>query len=436
MMGEQRPRSLHTPEIKSYKERKVTDTLKDADLIYRLQVVKKHGSINDAAAAEVGCKKSALRTSIETAKAKGLTADTRVRDPLAEAKNENKRLKAEIASIHKHNDTAEAIRTRVLQLRDIAPESPEWMLSDASIEGPGTPVTIWSDWHFGETVRKSEVGGLNEFNSEIAEERAKHLVERTLGLINHHMPAGVPGVVVCLGGDMMTGEIHQELADTNDKYVLETVRQLKSVLVEALTKMADNCGQVFVPCVVGNHGRNTLKPRMKGRVFTNYEWNIYTDIQDRLRDDPRIVFEIPDETDCAFAVNGHRFLLTHGDTLGVKGGDGIIGAIGPIMRGAFKVGRSEGQVGRDYDTLMMGHWHQTLWLPGVIVNNCLKGYDEFARLALRAPAGPASQTMFFVHPKYGINTMMDVYVQDPRAFRCAGNKKRKGDPKWVEIFQK
>jgi hypothetical protein len=37
--------------------------------------------------------------------------------------------------------------------------------------------------------------------------------------------------------------------------------------------------------------------------------------------------------DVHYRVYGVRFLLNHGDMLGVKGGDGIIGAIGPIMRG-------------------------------------------------------------------------------------------------------
>ena len=31
------------------------------------------------------------------------------------------------------------------------------------------------------------------------------------------------------------------------------------------------------------------------------------------------------------------FLLTHGDSMGARGGDGIIGAIGPIIRGEKRV---------------------------------------------------------------------------------------------------
>jgi hypothetical protein len=42
--------------------------------------------------------------------------------------------------------------------------------------------------------------------------------------------------------------------------------------------------------------------------------------------------------DVHYRVYALRFLFNHGDTLGVKGGDGIIGAIGPIMRGEAAAG--------------------------------------------------------------------------------------------------
>jgi hypothetical protein len=356
-----------------------------------------------------------IRKRVKFAEERGLTAESPIRDPLEKERDENRKLRAEIAAIHRANETAEEVRRRIYELKDTDPEPPKWASKDHAIkiEGPGVPMMNWSDWHWGEVVNPKEVNGINTYNSDIAEERVQRLVARFLGLVRHHMPTGVPGAVIVLGGDMITGEIHQELADTNDEYILQSIRRLKGVLAEALSRVADVVGKLYVVCIVGNHGRMTLKPRLKGRVFTNYEWNIYTDLEDRLKHDKRIKFYIPDGTDALFSVYGHRFLATHGDTLGVKGGDGMIGAIGPIMRGAMKVGKAEAQIGRDFDTLVIGHWHQYLSMRGIIVNNCLKGYDEFAKLVLRAPATPASQALWFVHKKWGINTQMEIYVQDP-----------------------
>ena len=115
----------------------------------------------------------------------------------------------------------------------------------------------------------------------------------------------------------------------------------------------------------------------------------------------------------------------HGDMMGVKGGDGIIGSIGPIMRGAMKVGKQQSVIGRDFDTLLLGHWHQSLWLPGVIVNNTLKGFDEYARSALRAAPSTPSQSLWLEHPKWGRTAHREVLLEDPID---------KDNSEWVSVF--
>lgn len=312
-------------------------------------------------------------------------------------------------------DTAARIRQVIYGLASHTPEAPAWLAKESKASKQrGCPVTIWSDWHYGEVVRKEEVGGVNEFNVTVAKRRIQTLVDKTIELCFHHMGANeadYPGIVVCLGGDMISGDIHQELAETNDRTPYQAVNDLTDLIASALGEIADKFGKVYVPCVVGNHGRGTEKPRAKARVFTSFEWLIYTALERHFINDSRVQFDIPEQTDAHFSVYGHRYLLTHGDSLGVRGGDGIIGSIGPIMRGSLKVSKSEAQIGRDFDTVIMGHWHQTLWLPGVHVNNCLKGYDEYARLFLRAPYSRPSQSLWFSHPTHGITARWEVYLE-------------------------
>jgi hypothetical protein len=101
--------------------------------------------------------------------------------------------------------------------------------------------------------------------------------------------------------------------------------------------------------------------------------------------------------------------------------------LGPIMRGTIKTGHSEAQIGREFDTLIMGHWHQGLFLPGAIVNGALKGYDEYARLRLRAPYSRPSQQLWFTHPEHGITARWEVYLE--------GEKKAADRAEWV-TFQR
>lgn len=394
----------------------MSDKLSDAELIRTLQVRRKHDKSMPAAAAELGISTRSLRERVTEAKNRGLTTSTKIVDETDRLKTKVKTLEAELAGIKRDNVTAEDIREKIYGLASSTPSPPKWLHISKPGRSSGVPVVVWSDFHWGERVFPEEVGGVNEFNRAIAKGRLRNLVAATIDLTKNHMVnPDYPGIVVCLGGDMISGGIHDELRETNEGPIQVTLLEVQEELITALTKVADAFGKVFVPCVVGNHGRMTLKPRAKHRVFESYEWNLYCQLERHFKNDPRIQFLIPSEADAHFSVFGHRLMLTHGDALGVKGGDGIIGSLGPIARGTLKVGRSEAQVGRDFDTLIIGHWHS--YIPRgeavpVIVNGALKGYDEYARLYLRARFSRASQALFFVHPKYGITAQWQIYLQE------------------------
>jgi hypothetical protein len=328
-----------------------------------------------------------------------------------------RQLERELKEIKKEQDTAEAIREKIYGLAAQTPKPPKWIDSKRlTIGHPGVPMTMWSDWHWGEVVNRVEVGGVNAFNRTIAKQRLRTLVDSTIDFaFNHMVKPEYPGIVICLAGDFFTGTIHDDLRETNEGFVFQILSELQDQMAAAITRMADAFGRVFIVAVVGNHGRTTLRPRTKGRVYENYEWNLYCQLERYFRGDRRVQFMIPGEIDAFFSVLGHKFLLTHGDALGVKGGDGIIGALGPIARGTIKVGRSEAQIGRDFDTLLMGQWHT--YIPhgdalAAVVNGTLKGYDEFARLVLRVPYARPSQAIWFIHARHGFTIQAPLYLED------------------------
>lgn len=337
---------------------------------------------------------------------------------LERLRDENTALRRALTQARREEDSAEHLRETIFQIAGEDPAPPTWLYEPTYGGAPGVPVSMWSDWHWDEVVKADELGGLNEYNTTVQVRRLKALYTKIIDLAFQHMVnPQYPGIVINLGGDMITGEIHEELADTNERYVLQTLLDLSENIIAALKVIADAFGRVFVPCVVGNHGRMTMKPRMKGVVATSYEWLVYCMVKKFFENDDRLQFAIPSETDARYAVYDHRILLTHGDRMGVKGGDGIIGAIGPIMRGAMKIGRSEAQLGRDFDQLVIGHWHNYMTPPGILVNGTSKGYDEFARNALRASFQPPIQALWYVHEKYGVTSHWGVLLDEPQKNR-------------------
>lgn len=308
---------------------------------------------------------------------------------------------------------------------DVSP--PSW-LTDAPKRRPRgkampeVPVALWSDWHYGEVVQADEVNGFNSYNTEIARERVTRLVDSTINLAQNHMGGNYPGIVVALLGDFISGGLHPELARTDEEGRIEAALSVLDILAGALVRMADAFGQVFCPAVPGNHGRNSHKPEFKEYHKGNFDWLVYQLLARHFeaKGDRRIRFMIPPSGDAHFRVWDLRFMATHGDMLGVRGGDGIIGAIGPIMRGEIKMRGQQVSLSRSYDFLLMGHWHQTLWLPRAFVNNALKGFDEYAAKSLRAVPSSPTQTLFFVHPRRGVTARWDVDVDPPKAAREAG----------------
>jgi hypothetical protein len=316
-----------------------------------------------------------------------------------------------IKSLRRENDTADAIRQEIFGLSSYQPIPVKWITGSAGKIGRrGCPITVWSDWHVGEQVNM----GINKFNAKIARERALRLFDTTADLAFNHMGRAVtsyPGIIVCLGGDMIGGDIHEELAETNDRTPHQAVNDLTDLLAGGIEYMATKFGQVYVPCVVGNHGRSTKKPRYKGRVYTNYDWSVYCNLERAFRKEKHIKIDVPNSLDCHFNSYGIRYMLTHGDDLGVKGGDGIIGALGPIARGTIKVNNQMQHLGQDVDHIIICHWHQPLWLPSATVNNALKGPDEYSMFKLRAPPSTPSQLLWFNHPEWGITARWEIFLE-------------------------
>lgn len=340
---------------------------------------------------------------------------------LEEMTQERAALRRTIKSLEREEDTRESIRKQILGIAahdpvDILP----WTQKLSRGQGErGIPTCLWTDWHIGEEVTAERTNGLNVFNLKVARRRAQTLVESTVELAFEHMGRArydYPGACIMIGGDMITGNIHPDLMITNELTNQEQIIECTDLLYSAIKQMAKKFKRLLIVCVTGNHPRDTSYSRKmpsKLRTYTSNEWVIFCNLKKRFEDNPNIQFYIPGGTDAIFSLVGHRYLLTHGDANGVKGGDGIIGALGPIMRGAIKVHDSEAQIGIDIDTIVMGHYHTEVdVMNSVIVGPSFIGYNEHGRTGIRTKYTRPAQLLWFTHPKYGITARWTVYLED------------------------
>jgi transposase-like protein len=360
------------------------------------------------AAAKLGIPPQTLSNWLKMAQQLNLKAKAVTADPMRRIAQLEKDLKA---ATREQADTAALkalIGTAAQKLDKL--DVPEWVIKARNLASPGVPTLQLSDFHWGERVFAKQVNNVNQFDVATARERLRYCVETAIHLcriLDRDMR--YPGIVVPLGGDMVSGAIHEELRASNEIPTMPTVLDLVDNLVPAIRTLADTFGAVFLPCVSGNHGRDTMKIYAKGRNHTSFDWLLYQFLARAMAHDKRVTFYIPEASDAAYRIYGYSYLLTHGDQF--RGGDGMIGALGPILRGDHKKRSRNAQVGMDYDTMVMGHWHQRIMLNRVIVNSCLKGYDEYA-FTNNFPFEQPSQNLWVTHPKFGITYSMPVYV-DP-----------------------
>ena len=395
-----------------------------------LDAVAKHGSVANAAEV-LNLAWTSVKHRLTAAKRYGLkpslgvpqSPEKRMESQLVVAQDRIRQLEADMKMAIRATMTAENVRQHIFGLANTTPKPPSWIVSAPKkpSHGPGVPITLWSDWHHGEVVDNAQVNGVNEFNMEVSRKRIRMLVERIIDLCFNHMTTpNYPGIIVNLGGDMISGDIHEELTETNELPSMPVMLDLFNLLVWALGELQSKFGKVYVPCQFGNHGRNTRKPRAKHRAYTNFDWLLFSLLERHFKaaGNLSIQFQVPTSTDTFYSVYGHRYLLTHGDALGTKGGDGIIGSLGPILRGDMKVRNASAGMGLAYDTLLMGHWHQDIWLaPRLIVNGSLKGFDEFAKDILRVPPEEPSQQLWFHHPSRGITCKWAIKLGDTSSIK-------------------
>jgi hypothetical protein len=329
-------------------------------------------------------------------------------------RRENARLRAELKANEDQIAQLRAVADLVGRFEDSASEPPKWLSPAKPKAGShATLMLLLSDMHFDEVVDPAEMDGLNAYDRTIATRRLERWAGNVVKLSRDYL-SGVTydGVVLMLGGDTFSGDIHEELRRTNAGTVFDGLLYWLEQMSAAIDLLAGEYGKVFITAAPGNHGRMTNKPVYKNRASSNLDWLLAKLLERDFRSDGRMSFQIPDSFDSYFHVYGRGQVLTHGDQ--TRGGGGIGGIWPPIMRMRARKAQVAMATGKPFETLWMGHWHQLIQTPGLIVNGAIKGYDEYAAGNNFTPE-PAQQAMAVMTPEHGIAWQAPVFCADRKA---------------------
>lgn len=305
---------------------------------------------------------------------------------------------------------------RVLQRIDeaVSTQRPSWKAREFTLPSEHRSaqevVLMWSDLHASEVVSSESTRGINSYSWEVMVDRMAQAQDSIFSHVEH-FAFPVEQFTIWMLGDMLSGDIHDELAITNDRPTVEAVVDLAYEHLPWLLAFAEYFPKVHISAVCGNHPRRTKKPSFK-EYHSNADWLFYKTLEALLRGNPQFTFDIPRSAMSVTQVaKNWRALLMHGDGIrttmpGVPWG-GVIRRI-TTLEAQFTQAR------QPLDYVAMGHWHTRNALDGVhaetFVNGSVKGADEYG-LQNFGSGRAAAQTLLSFHPERGNTGVYPLQLQ-------------------------
>lgn len=231
---------------------------------------------------------------------------------------------------------------------------------------------ILSDWHAGEHVDREQMNGINAFNWAILRQRVKEIHRALLSFKN--VRPHLTELQVWLLGDMVSGNIHEELRETNEVTVTQQAVGVGHLIADLIVGLVEHYPRIKVVGIAGNHAR-TKKDHASKNVYDSLDVVAYELAKARLSVYESVTFEIPRSAMHVQEIAGRNVLLWHGD--GVRSSmPGV--PWGGIMRRWNELRKSYLQRGIVLDGLVVGHFHQANAVSGGIwMNGSLIGPNEY-----------------------------------------------------------
>ena len=311
-------------------------------------------------------------------------------------------------------DEAEHVAEQLAGIRGVQWSIPEWIMAAGDGDkGRSVIGCLVSDMHMGEVIDAEEMSGVNAFNPDICRERMRRYFDAAC-IVGKRWAADTQceGALLALGGDQVSGSIHDELAMTNALTSPEQVIAAVEVLAAGIIKLRLAYNRVHVVSVPGNHSRTTHKSTAKLYSRLSYDTMIAAMLADRFRGDKNITFQYGPARDQIVPVFGRTVFLTHGDAMGTGGGQGFAGPMLPIIRGTKKVEAQQARFGRRPDLILHGHFHSSGNAGAVLSNGALPGNSEYGSV-IRASPEPPRQWLFLLHDKWWLRERADIMLTDP-----------------------
>lgn len=323
----------------------------------------------------------------------------------AELRRQNAELKAILQSYRREHGKLEIFFEQVIDaIEPIEPLRP--VNFERNNTTPVVPVLHLTDLHIGAVQNPDEIEGFNAYSPEIAEVRLEDLTARWLKWTDYQRKAyTIIDAAVLITGDLISGDIHDELRITNAYSSPEQVVQASRLVSKLIASIAPHFDSVAVHFVSeDNHARLTKKPQAKEAGVNSLNYLVGKMIEANIREHNNVRMNIYPMLEKVINVNERLYLITHGHTIrGWMGVPwyGVERKVGKEAQSRMQIIMQEFERAKDigFHKYVFGHFHTPIDTPLYSCGASLQGTDAYDHQAGRY-ANPA-QSAWLVHPRNG-----------------------------------
>lgn len=318
------------------------------------------------------------------------------------------------AEVEKELAEREAELRAVTGMLDRPVQPPEWAIQRSTgPSGRSVGLLHLSDAHVGEVVNPEEVNGVNAYDPDVFVRRVRRLFSATVEILPRwSADCSLRGVVLAVNGDLVSGDIHDELRRTNALTAMDQAYLCADEIASGVEKLEAAFGVVWVTFTPGNHGRTTEKMHAKRASRLSYDMLVGELVRRHFARSPNVTVTLAVGRDLEYPLFGQNVLQSHGDALGTGGGKGFAGPVLPIARGGRNVDLQAYATNHRHDIKLTAHYH-TSANPGRghFANGSIVGYNEFAA-SIRATVERPQQWLLHVHERWGVRERCEIVLED------------------------
>lgn len=291
-------------------------------------------------------------------------------------------------------------------IRPVLPLETVYIKGSGKVGSPCVAVMRISDGHMGAVQRPDEIEGFGEFSPELCRSRQVDYAQRFCKWVDVNRNAySIDEVAVIVTGDLISGDIHDELKVTNAfPSPVQCVRAAE-VLTEQMRIVASDFEKVAVHFLVeDNHARLTKKPQAKDAGYNSLNYVVGRMAEAYLGGVENISFNIYPQYEKVIQVLNRQYLIAHGH--GIRGWMGIPWY--SIERHVGREARSRLQIIMDdlsqarkvgFHKYVFGHYHT--YFETDLYSCCPSVSGTDAHDHKNGRHSDPGQSAWIVHPEHG-----------------------------------